>query len=211
MASSSGVGTLAIGALTAPPAIPVAQRQKTLPKNALGNQTDVAWKHGVADPANPRRIQCKYCKKWVTGGVYRLKHHLAGTQKDVEVCKAVPDEIEIEMLQICARLQENLIKKTEAMVEKERSEVGEKRMNTNSSGNIFKKRCFSSQPSINAVLKKGLRDDACQSIARFFYNNAIPFNVARSEEFPIMCDMISRHGNGFKPPSYHDLRVKLLN
>lgn len=26
-----------------------------------------------------------------------------------------------------------------------------------------------------------------------------------------MCDMISRHGNGFKPPSYHDLRIKLLN
>jgi hypothetical protein len=45
----------------------------------------------------------------------------------------------------------------------------------------------------------------------FFYNNVIPFNVARSEEFPVMCDMILRHGNGFKPPSYHDLRVKLLN
>ncbi|KAI5398935.1 hypothetical protein KIW84_064347 [Lathyrus oleraceus] len=84
-------------------------------------------------------------------------------------------------------------------------------MTSNNSGKISKKRCFSSQPSINAVLKKGLRDDACQSIARFFYNNAIPFNVARSEEFTIMCDMISRYGNGFKPPSYHDLRIKLLN
>ncbi|KAI5439756.1 hypothetical protein KIW84_025221 [Lathyrus oleraceus] len=27
----------------------------------------------------------------------------------------------------------------------------------------------------------------------------------------VMCDMISRHGNGLKPPSYHDLRIKLLN
>jgi len=26
-----------------------------------------------------------------------------------------------------------------------------------------------------------------------------------------MCDMISRHGNAFKPPSYYDLRIKLLN
>lgn len=25
-----------------------------------------------------------------------------------------------------------------------------------------------------------------------------------------MCDFISRHGNRFKPPSYHDFRVKLL-
>jgi hypothetical protein len=51
--------------------------------------------------------------------VYRLKHHLAGTQKDVDACKAVPDEIKREMLQICIRLQENLMKKTEAMVDEE--------------------------------------------------------------------------------------------
>ena len=195
----------------ATPTIAPAPRQKTLPKNAPGNRTDMAWKHGIADPDNPRKIQCKYCQKKVTGGVYRLKHHLAGTQKDVEACKAVPDEIKREILQVCSRLQENLIKKTEAMVEEEMSEACSKRMSSNNSGNIFKKRCFSSQPSINAVLKKGLKDDACQAIARFFYNNAIPFNVARSEEFTIMCDMISRHGNGFKPPSYHDLRIKLLN
>ncbi|GAU10024.1 hypothetical protein TSUD_371930 [Trifolium subterraneum] len=186
MASSSGVGTLANDALTAPATI--APRQKTRPKNAPGSRTDVAWKHGVADPTNPRKIQCKYCQKWVIGGVCRQKHHLARTSKDVEPCMSVPDEIKREMLLICARLQENLIKKIEAMVDEEKSEVGEKRVNTNNSGNIFKKRCLSSQPTINAMLKK-----------------------ARSEEFPVMCDMISRHGNGFKPPSYHDLRVKLLN
>ncbi|KAI5433690.1 hypothetical protein KIW84_020818 [Lathyrus oleraceus] len=125
MASSSAVETLVVGAFTAPPAIAPPPRQKTLPKNAPGNRTDMAWKHGIADPDNPRKIQCKYCQK--------------------------------------------------------------------------------------KVLKKGLTDDACQAIARIFYNNVIPFNVARSEEFTIMCDMISRHGNGFKPPSYHDLRIKLLN
>ncbi|KAI5412254.1 hypothetical protein KIW84_057061 [Lathyrus oleraceus] len=133
MASSSAVGTLVVGAFIAPPAIAPPPRQKKLPKNSPGNRTDMAWKHGIVDPDNPRKIQCKYCQK------------------------------------------------------------------------------KSSQPSINAVLKKGLRDDACQAIARFFYNNDIPFNVARTEEFTIMCDMISIHGNGFKPPSYHDLRIKLLN
>jgi hypothetical protein len=34
---------------------------------------------------------------------------------------------------------------------------------------------------------------------------------AKSKEFNITCDMISRHGNGFEPPSYYDLRIKLLN
>lgn len=109
MASSFVVGTLVVGAFTAPPAIAPPPRQKKLPKNAPGNRTDMAWKHGIADPDNPRKIQCKYCQKKVTGGVYRLKHHLAGTQKDVEACKAVPDEIKREILQVCSRLQENLI------------------------------------------------------------------------------------------------------
>ncbi|CAK8571067.1 unnamed protein product [Lathyrus sativus] len=76
MASNFAVGTLVIGALTAPPAI-VPPHQIKLPKNAPGNRTDIAWKHGIVDPNNPRKIQCKYCQKKVTGGVYRLKHHLA--------------------------------------------------------------------------------------------------------------------------------------
>lgn len=34
------------------------------------------------------------------------------------------------------------------------------------------------------MLKKGARDEACQCqvIGRFFYNYAIPFNVAKSDE-----------------------------
>lgn len=31
------------------------------------------------------------------GGVYRLKHHLAGSQRDVGACKAVSDEGKKEM------------------------------------------------------------------------------------------------------------------
>ena len=53
------------------------------------------------------------------------------------------------------------------------------------------------------MFKKGRREEACQAIARFFYNNAIPFNVAKSEEFTVMFDFVSRHGLRFKPPSYH--------
>ncbi|XP_050916014.1 uncharacterized protein LOC127131123 [Lathyrus oleraceus] len=121
------------------PAIAPPPRQKKLSKNAPDNRTDIAWKHGIADPDNPSKIQCKYCQKMITGGVYRLKHHLAGTQKYVEACKIVLDEIKREILQVCSRLQENLIKKIEAMVEEEMSEAGSKRMTGNNSGNIFKK------------------------------------------------------------------------
>jgi len=60
------------------------------------------------------------------------------------------------------------------------------------------------------MFKKGMREEASQAIARFFYNNVIPFNVAKSEKFIALLDLVSRHGLGFKPPSYHEIRVKYL-
>ena len=76
--------------------------------------------------------------------------------------------------------------------------------------NLFKRRGISIQRTINSIFKKNLREEACQEIASFFYNNAIPFNVAKSEEYIRMFEKVARHGLGFKPPSYHELRVKYL-
>jgi hypothetical protein len=45
----------------------------------------------------------------------------------------------------------------------------------------------------------------------FFYNNAVPFNVARSDEYFKMFEYVAKHGIGFKPPSYHEIRVKYLD
>jgi len=47
-------------------------------------------------------------------------------------------------------------------------------------------------------------------IAEFFYTSAIPFNVIRNPTFAKICDMINRCGVGYKPPTYHDIREKLL-
>jgi len=60
------------------------------------------------------------------------------------------------------------------------------------------------------MFKKGLGEEACQAITRFLYNNVIPFNVAKSEEFTVMLDLVSRHNLGFKLPSYHEIRVNNL-
>ena len=122
-----------------------------------------------------------------------------------------------EMWDIVVGLQQNLIKKTKEVEEggqtrEDVSSVGEKRKGkeVETPGNIFKKRCVSSQATINNMFKKNLREEACQEIASFFYNNAIPFNVSRSEEYTRMFEKVARHGLGFKPPSYHELRVKYL-
>jgi hypothetical protein len=68
----------------------------------------------------------------------------------------------------------------------------------------------SNQATIN-IFKKNLRKEACLEIASFFYNNVIAFYVAKSDEFQRMLEMVARHGLGFKPPSYHELKTKYLN
>jgi len=96
------------------------------------------------------------------------------------------------------------------------TEVGEKRKNTKESSNspshknIYKKRIFSTQATINKMFNKGLREEACKAIVRFFCNNVIPFNVEKAKEFTTMFDLVSRYVLGFKPPSYHEIIVKYL-
>ncbi|XP_019465412.1 PREDICTED: uncharacterized protein LOC109363616 [Lupinus angustifolius] len=161
-----------------------------VPKNAPGNRSHIGWKHGISIDGNTRNIKCIYCQKIITGGVYRLKHHLAGTQKYVGACIAVPDVVKKEMWNIVASLQDKQNKKSK------NGDDGEDGIST--------------QATINGIYKKELQEDTCEEIAAFFYENAIPLNASRSEKFGSMFEKVARHGLGFKPPSYHELRVKYL-
>ncbi|MCI06915.1 HAT family dimerization domain containing protein, partial [Trifolium medium] len=38
----------------------------------------------------------------------------------------------------------------------------------------------------------------------------MPLNAVQSDEFITMCDMVSRHGVGFKPPSFNEIKGKYL-
>lgn len=51
-------------------------------------------------------------KEIVIVGVYCLKHHLDGTQRDVDTYMVSLDEFKKEMLKTFASLQERFIKKT---------------------------------------------------------------------------------------------------
>ncbi|XLR53660.1 hypothetical protein HN51_021928, partial [Arachis hypogaea] len=145
-----------------------------------------------------------------------LKHHLAGTQKDVGACTTVSDEVKKQMWDVVSGLQVNLMKKTNmggvspGEATKEVDTTGEKRKGKELDGNIFNKTHISTQLTINNIFKKNLREKVCLEISAFFYNNGIPFNVSRSEEYSRMFEKAIRYGQGFKPPSYHELRVPLL-
>ena len=48
------------------------------------------------------------------------------------------------------------------------------------------------------------------AIARFLYDNCIPFNVVNSVYYQKMIDAVATAGPGYKGPSYHAIRVPLL-
>ncbi|KAJ9544035.1 hypothetical protein OSB04_023742 [Centaurea solstitialis] len=66
------------------------------------------------------------------------------------------------------------------------------------------------QQTINAVVRKELRDKACQYIARWFYDAGIPFHAANYDSFKIVVEAIGQFGPGMQPPSMYELRVPLL-
>jgi hypothetical protein len=59
-------------------------------KNSSGNRLDVGWQYDIEIDKNSRKVLCKYCKKIISGGIFRFKHHLTCTRKDVESCQQVP-------------------------------------------------------------------------------------------------------------------------
>jgi len=46
-------------------------------KNYFGNKLDVGWQHGIDIDKNSRKVQCKYCQKIISEGIFRFKQHLA--------------------------------------------------------------------------------------------------------------------------------------
>ena len=53
-------------------------------KNSSSNRLDVGWQHDIDIDKNSRKVQCKYCQKIISGGIFYFKHHLACTRKDVK-------------------------------------------------------------------------------------------------------------------------------
>jgi hypothetical protein len=80
-------------------------------KNSSGNRLDVGWQHGIDIDKNSRKVQCKYCQKIISGGIFRFKQHLACTRKDVEPCQQVPENVKQMILSVSVKNLEATEKK----------------------------------------------------------------------------------------------------
>nr|KYP52522.1 Glutathione S-transferase 1 [Cajanus cajan] len=144
-----------------------------------------------------------------SGGIFRFKHHLAGTRKDFEPCAMVPEEVKILMMKIVAEAKETSMRKKRLLDTDEEDDI-EKEMDMRA---LTKGKGVGGarvQITLNQMMKKDYKDQVDQQVARYFYTSVIPFNSIKNVEFIKMCEMIGRYGIGYKPPSYHDVREKLL-
>ncbi|CAN1133292.1 hypothetical protein LINPERPRIM_LOCUS30557 [Linum perenne] len=157
-------------------------------KNSPGSRRDPGWDYAKDINGDSKKTKCKVCSKLFSGGIFRFKHHLARTKENVELCLSVPDDVRKQMLDI---LDLNLEAKERA-----------------SGSSSVPPTC--TQTTISTLLKKDLRKDATKSIARWFYLTGTPFNAAREPEYYTMFELDARHGPGFKPSSYHEIRETLL-
>lgn len=58
---------------------------------------DPGWEHGVAQDERKKKVRCNYCGKVVSGGIYRLKQHLARLSGEVTYCDKAPEEVRLKM------------------------------------------------------------------------------------------------------------------
>ncbi|OVA16657.1 zinc finger protein [Macleaya cordata] len=58
---------------------------------------DPGWEHGIAQDERKKKVKCNYCEKVVSGGIYRLKQHLARISGEVTYCKKAPEEVYLKM------------------------------------------------------------------------------------------------------------------
>jgi len=60
------------------------------------------------------------------------------------------------------------------------------------------------QKILNKMCRKELRKKVCRDIARFFYDDGIPFHSLTLDSFHVMCESIGPFGSSLKPPSLQE-------
>ncbi|CAN1185292.1 hypothetical protein LINPERHAP2_LOCUS37467 [Linum perenne] len=186
-------------------------------KNAAGSRKDPGWEYATDIDGDSKKTKCKFCSKVFSGGIFRFKHHLARTKENVEPCLSVPDDVRKQMLDIldlnleAKEARKNLLHRginiTAAASATGSQETIYSTLGASGSNSLPPTR---TQTTMSTLLKKDLRRDAAKSIARWFYLTGTAFNAAREPKYYTMFELAARHGPGFKPPSYHEIRETLL-
>ena len=171
------------------------------------NSSDVGWEFGVlADPNDPDKVKCLRCKKVVSGGVYRIKQHIAGIIGQVKACKSSTNEDKIKCRNALNEAKNKKKAKQEHMdalraevniSNDENHETVDLDEMEDSFGNLKPSKSFgpidrfakvvdkgkSKQANLSNVLRKEQMNAYKEYICRWAYECVIPFHVFERDSF----------------------------
>ncbi|CAN6566518.1 unnamed protein product [Malus baccata var. baccata] len=196
---------------------------------------DVGWEYGIlANPTNSDKVKCKLCDKIISGGVHRLKQHVANIRGNVVACIKSSDE---DKAKCRAALEEakNKKKQRDKHIVEVREEVqlqqiqeeedievigSRKRprtlgpmdkfassINLDSSNEGSKK---TRQQNIHDAIWKERTHQVDQYVARWVYEAGIPFHAIDNDSLKRVMEAVGQFGPGYLPPSQYELREPLL-
>lgn len=195
-----------------------------------------AWKYAHLENSHDMcTFVCNFCSK-TTIGVYRVKQHLSGGYRNVTTCKKCPNHVKEEIRECMSKKKELKVQRTSAQEvdeveltfdeeEDDDLEFSNPRKRWSSSQSRTEdclesvkssrkkqrpKSPINAQSAVNDAYKKEMREHACLSIARWFYDAGIPLNACNYDSFGLMIEAIGQYGVGMKPPTYYELKVPLL-
>ncbi|XP_019437890.1 PREDICTED: uncharacterized protein LOC109343825 [Lupinus angustifolius] len=197
-----------------------------------GNNIDMAWEwNHMKDLNNKKSVTCNFCGHISTGGITKAKKHQMGVTRDVSACKEIPADIKQHIMDVfmkkksdrdtiygdlhgCfgdaeAEMQEIADLMANKQLVAESTRAAKRTKSTKGPMDLIYQKA-QRQSSINDAIDKEARARTVQFIARFFYKCRIPFNVVRDRSFSKMMDVVANYGPNLKLPTYHELRVPLL-
>ncbi|XP_057511631.1 uncharacterized protein LOC130793789 [Actinidia eriantha] len=185
---------------------------------------DACWEHCVLVDATRQKVRCNYCQREFSGGVYRMKFHLAQIRnKDIVPCAEVPDDVrdQIQILLSTPKKQKTSKKQKldQAANDQQNSSSASGGVHPNHGSSeqhgstcpslLFPHPSPIAQPAVDDTQKQK-QDDADKKIAVFFFFNSIPFSTAKSTYYQEMVDAVAECEVGYKAPSCEKLRSTLL-
>ncbi|KAL6331610.1 hypothetical protein AAG906_011550 [Vitis piasezkii] len=176
--------------------------------DSKNSRKDFVWKY-VIEVSGEQYLRCKFCNQRCTGGVNRLKHHLAGTHHGMKPCNK-RNELLQEIGMGPTSMHESALSKTIGT-------LGSGSGSVSGSGEPIPRgpmdKFTTSQPrqsTLNSKWKQEERKEVCRKIGRFIYSKGLPFNTVNDLYWFPMIDIVANFGLGFKPPSMHELRTWIL-
>lgn len=194
--------------------------------NKMVRGRDACWEHCALVDATRQKVRCNYCQREFSGGVYRMKFHLAQIKnKDIVPCAEVPTDVRDHIQAIlCTPKKQKAPKKQKVDLA---ANYPQPQHSSSASGGMHPDHKSSAQngssspsslfpcpsPSPQLVTDNNHKqkyEDADKKIAAFFFHNSIPFTATKSIYYQEMVNAIAECGVGYRAPSHEKLSSSLL-